>query len=972
MSAIGIHHLLKRQLPDFVQSKYPTFCKFLDYYYRWLMANGFSKLENITDIDFLCDAISITDTNYASYSISVLKGFIGYEIKDTVNGARASILGVSDDGKLLVRYITNDAKFCEDGDEDAATIGKANVIITNVYKVPTIFAEHFSNMLDGNNVVGIDKENALLVLKHIKEYYTMKGTEDSISFLLYTLRGVDATVMYPWDNVLKPSDGRWHRYYSVVLKTTSEELEKLTGDEEVINFTEYGVLSYKSFNIRSIEFFKNETYFEKGTENYEIYVRIHLYDKPNTTYFDVGTVCTIDCANNKTFEGEIVNDLVGVSIIYPGANWINGEIFKIGGTDEWMVNDNSYDVRDVDPMYDNGRWYYRYTLGVVERTKSDKELSGKVSIVTEDSIVKVTGVDTSFTSEVATGYTVYIVDETQQFDAKKRVKIGDVTSIVSDTELVLSANESGEDWADVTSFVEFYISVEEGNARYNDGGELYEATRAELPFLGRVTSVNNSGVASVEVIQQGEFVKEPEEGEDPTEYSVYPLLYENRSSWSEDYNAIIQFTFGKLNQEVGYWEDERGFLSYPDIVLEDSNYYQQFSYDISSQVDLNDYKELLEDVHPAGTKQFTNLRVVGEWDLSSAINFDVAYPYTLIENAYTEVVVKNKLAKIFYKGNKDEPFSGLRDISICKETRFKTFTKDYGVLNKAKIDKSYILDNTEESEEILETYGLDVIGKDLTGTVNIVTTEETRSDGTVITMTKMVGSDTIFKTELKQNYLIYAYDGSILRYIGSISRQPQTDTEAYLRNNWLGKDLENAKIYFKRSIRYLNEPIKYISRNSEKFDGGTYEEDCVVITHSELKTKSVYKNFSSIGSKIYGGNYAEECVVVTKDWDEKSSKIIHKNSTGDVTDTVNAYSWIESLSNIIHKNSTNAVLDSIAISDNGDGTFIYEDDIEKDGKIKHYILQTNIDTDTTLVYTKNDSGELLKVVDEDNHKVRAD
>ena len=56
-----IYHLLKRQIPPHVREKNPVFCTFIDYYYRWLQARGFSDLQNITDIDFVNRAITITD-----------------------------------------------------------------------------------------------------------------------------------------------------------------------------------------------------------------------------------------------------------------------------------------------------------------------------------------------------------------------------------------------------------------------------------------------------------------------------------------------------------------------------------------------------------------------------------------------------------------------------------------------------------------------------------------------------------------------------------------------------------------------------------------------------------------------------------------------------------------------------------------------------------------------------------------------
>lgn len=54
-----------------------------------------------------------------------------------------------------------------------------------------------------------------LLLKHIKEYYVSKGTEESIKFLLKVTLGVDSSVFYPADFLFKPSAATWVREFAV-------------------------------------------------------------------------------------------------------------------------------------------------------------------------------------------------------------------------------------------------------------------------------------------------------------------------------------------------------------------------------------------------------------------------------------------------------------------------------------------------------------------------------------------------------------------------------------------------------------------------------------------------------------------------------------------------------------------------------------------------------------------------------------
>ena len=62
-----IHHLLMQQIPEFIRTNYPTFCTFVDYYYRWLATCGFNDLESITNIDYVNHVIDLTDITKRLY-----------------------------------------------------------------------------------------------------------------------------------------------------------------------------------------------------------------------------------------------------------------------------------------------------------------------------------------------------------------------------------------------------------------------------------------------------------------------------------------------------------------------------------------------------------------------------------------------------------------------------------------------------------------------------------------------------------------------------------------------------------------------------------------------------------------------------------------------------------------------------------------------------------------------------------------
>ena len=70
-------------------------------------------------------------------------------------------------------------------------------------------------------------------------------------------------------------------------------------------------------------------------------------------------------------------------------------------------------------------------------------------------------------------------------------------------------------------------------------------------------------------------------------------------------SATLTLKSGVTAKAPGRWMDAAGQVSNQEIVLEDSYYYQQFSYDIETPLNPNVYTNLAQAIHPAGMKMFT-------------------------------------------------------------------------------------------------------------------------------------------------------------------------------------------------------------------------------------------------------------------------------------------------------------------------------------------------------------------------------
>ena len=142
-------------------------------------------------------------------------------------------------------------------------------------------------------------------------------------------------------------------------------------------------------------------------------------------------------------------------------------------------------------------------------------------------------------------------------------------------------------------------------ATFSVGERIYQgASTASYTAYGYVKNWDASGrVVSVEIVE-GEFlVGEPVFGE---ETAAFGQIHEFT-------RADAVFEVSPISTSATTWEKTTGFLDLNEQRLYDSDRYQEFSYDISSSININDWKNPLKyAAHPAGFK------VVGTQVLSQA------------------------------------------------------------------------------------------------------------------------------------------------------------------------------------------------------------------------------------------------------------------------------------------------------------------------------------------------------------------
>lgn len=83
------------------------------------------------------------------------------------------------------------------------------------------FIDRFKSELAKNFPIHLASDKAL-ILKHLREFYLSRGSEDSFKFLFNVLFSKDAELFYPSTQMLRVSDGKWHQDVSIFVKPVTD------------------------------------------------------------------------------------------------------------------------------------------------------------------------------------------------------------------------------------------------------------------------------------------------------------------------------------------------------------------------------------------------------------------------------------------------------------------------------------------------------------------------------------------------------------------------------------------------------------------------------------------------------------------------------------------------------------------------------------------------------------------------------
>ena len=667
---------IQSQLPEFVQSDHPLFSLFLKYYYEFLEAgelvvtgsNNYVVEETITK-----NLILSEDGLRVVLEDSVGKFVAGETITGSITGATAKIL-VDDFDANNRLFVTSQQRFQTGETITGGTTGAVSTVSSyranpvqniqqllayadidnTVYAFLDKFRDSFMESLPNTLADGIAKRK---LVKNIKDMYAAKGTRDGHKLFFRILFNEEATITYPRDSILRASDGQWSTDNVLrIVESGTSDFTKAVGQRIV------GSTSGATALIATVIKFR-----EGATQIAELnidansvtgtFITGELVTTTDTT-LDLeisGVVKSIVIGGQVTVSGSYYNtsDLIRITgdtgnnaatarVESAGAGSIDEIVIESGGTGYSAGEELRFDLTDTQGID------VRAKIGVVGGAFVLEQATSPDNLITEDGDLLVTDDDIQYISKEQTVGELdhltmedggQIVLETQTFtDLSVASEAGEITKIniinrgngfvklplVSD-----SASSTGSNAIlYAASTVAPMVGHVEGISITNFGLDYTTNPAFVLNRNILVKNVTGTFVAGDTLTSHDATVVDFDSARKILELSTSNVFNKDDTVTSvtgatatvhQATPAFATSQVGVIGETVGNFVNDRGKISVDTMKVQDSYYYQDYSYVVRIGQSINEWRESIRrSVHPAGWNVF------GEVSFASQVSARIA------------------------------------------------------------------------------------------------------------------------------------------------------------------------------------------------------------------------------------------------------------------------------------------------------------------------------------------------------------
>jgi hypothetical protein len=381
-----ISNLINQQVPEFVLEQHPKFLEFLKTYYTFMESAelGVTSVQTTDGIqletetaqnnELILDGSRLdTDRTQLDAGDKILlesSAFGKFTRGETITGqtsnATATVLAEDLDNNRL--FISAQDKFI-DGEQVVGTSSNATAIINNYKPNPvqniqdllnfrdpdkvisnflTKFRNEFLNTLPETLSNGVDKRK---LIKNIKSLYRAKGTNKGHELFFRLLFGLESETIYPRENILRASDGKWDtRKILRAIGTTGNTLDligrTIEGETSEATAVVENVFKFQIGANEVTEFVLNE---DTISGTFQISEVVRGTETDDEDIFIKATITGIPSSPSITNDGSLYNETDSVTVTGGGQSAIiQVDAIGRGGIEEIIIDSSGsgYEIGD--------------------------------------------------------------------------------------------------------------------------------------------------------------------------------------------------------------------------------------------------------------------------------------------------------------------------------------------------------------------------------------------------------------------------------------------------------------------------------------------------------------------------------------------------------------------------------------------------------------------------------------------------
>lgn len=485
-------------------------------------------------------------------------------------------------------------------------LDKQDVDLVQIRDIDTTldsFIKYFKAELAHNYPISSSYDTERYLLKHIKDQYLAKGSEASYKLLFRLLYGKDVYMDYPGKQMLRVSDGRWQQDVSLFIRVDFGDPISLIGKTVSIQTTKKisrDPVTAKAIQISTVTA-NVENVIRVSGDVYEFFLDRNFYGEININ----------DVVKYKTdFQGQILSCSAEIVVEKGGYGFKPGMVFKVQSgesTPIWFKitrTDEIGAIVNVD-LIKFGLYYqtdFAVNILPTSAVTARKKVSRSPVILTYE-LTDGTVADINILSGGALYQQVpdvIIGGDGYGASAHAVLTDGVVTDIIVDSVGV------GYSTAFVT------ITPKPGDVGNGAEAEAILGNRYAYNFEDQTAGFSENGYLNKTDYWDWNFSDGAYVG------TIVRQFFIDAANTVKENPALLNIKLGSVAKYPGFYKTNDGFLS-DSIYIQDSYYYQTFSYVIRIDEQLQTYASIVRTMlHPSGMALF------GEYSINNKINLSIA------------------------------------------------------------------------------------------------------------------------------------------------------------------------------------------------------------------------------------------------------------------------------------------------------------------------------------------------------------